>query len=71
MARTLNWQNRCQKCGKLKKTTYDRTFYTKKYKGRCGDSFCYASCDMEACKPIRATICDDCFNKLKHPKHTY
>lgn len=66
---TLTWRNRCQKCKKLVESTRHRTVYTKNYVGSCGDSFCYASCDMETCKPITATICDDCNKAIaKEPK---
>ncbi len=63
----LTWQNRCQKCGKLRKTTMRRTIKTKLYQGPCGDSFCYASCDMETCHPITVTICDACAALLGKP----
>lgn len=28
------------------------------YEGPCGDSFCYASCDLESCR--REIVCDKC-----------
>lgn len=61
----LDWEKTCQKCKKVKPTTRHRTFYTKNYVGPCGDSFCYASCDMDSCHAKSATICDECLNLLK------
>lgn len=54
----------CHSCGRVKDSTTNREFYTKNYKGPCGDSFCYASCDMEACRPVRRRICTECEKKL-------
>lgn len=56
----LSWLDKCQKCGKQKETTRSRTIYTKAYMGPCGDSFCYASCDSQTCRPISAKVCDQC-----------
>lgn len=56
---------RCQECGKG--GGLRRDYYAKDYQGSCGDSFCYASCDMSACKPQRAVLCDVCLVKLQKP----
>lgn len=48
----------CHECGNLKGVR--REVYTKNYMGPCGDSFCYASCDMSACRPQKMQICDGC-----------
>lgn len=57
-------QKVCQACKKEKDSTRSRTFYSKSYMGPCGDSFCYASCDMDTCHATTMTICDDCEKKL-------
>lgn len=54
----------CRECGKVSDTTRSHTFYSKNFVGPCGDSFCYASCDMDACHPVTKTICDKCLKKL-------
>lgn len=61
----LTFLNLCQKCEKKKPTTRSRSIYTKNYMGPCGDSFCYAGCDMEQCKPVSMTICDECCEELE------
>ncbi len=58
----------CHNCGKVKDDTRSRTFYAKNYMGPCGDSFCYASCDMDTCRPTTKTICDSCEKKLAKKK---
>lgn len=50
----------CQRCRKRKPDTKSREIYTKAYEGPCGDSFCYASCELEACRPVRVVVCDGC-----------
>lgn len=60
----LDFKYTCQKCGKRKESTRERTYKTKNYMGPCGDSFCYHSCDMDTCHPATATICDACCKKL-------
>ena len=60
----LGFEYKCQKCGKRLPTTRPRSIYTKLYQGPCGDSFCYASCDLETCRPISVTVCDGCEKKL-------
>lgn len=62
--RRLGFEFTCQKCRKRVNTTRPRTIYTKDYQGPCGDSFCYASCDMSACKPISVTVCEPCAKEL-------
>lgn len=54
----------CQLCLQRKKNVHAREVYTKAYVGQCGDSFCYAGCDSPSCRPVRATVCDDCVGKL-------
>ena len=67
MPSQLSWLNVCQHCKKQKPDTMSRTVKTADYSGPCGHSFCYASCDMSTCKPITATICKDCAEKLAKP----
>lgn len=50
----------CHHCGKVKDSTRRRNLYTKAYQGPCGDSFCYASCDLEECRPVDVTVCNEC-----------
>jgi hypothetical protein len=50
----------CHVCGQVKPDVHRRTYTTTNYQGSCGDSFCYASCDMSACKPITVQACGDC-----------
>ena len=54
----------CHECGVVKSTVWRREYLSKNYQGPCGDSFCYASCDMEACRPVTKQICVNCLNKL-------
>jgi hypothetical protein len=61
---SLPAQYTCQNCLKKDKSTHHRSIYTKDYVGPCGDSFCFASCDMSACRPVSLTVCDDCAKKL-------
>lgn len=69
MAKTkLGFESTCQKCRKRVASTRSREIYTKNYEGPCGDSFCYASCDMSACRPIHVTVCDPCAKLMSHPK---
>ena len=60
----LDFTRTCQKCLKQKPTTRSRSIYLKNYVGPCGDSFCYASCTMSSCRPIHATVCDECEKKM-------
>lgn len=55
----------CHGCGKVKDSVRNRNFYTKNYQGPCGDSFCYASCDMDACRPVTKRICEECEKEQK------
>ncbi len=50
----------CRACGKVSNTTRMRSYNGSDYQGSCGDSFCWASCDMTACKGIHARVCDSC-----------
>lgn len=63
----LGIEHECQSCGKRKRSTHNRTVYLKNYVGPCGDSFCFASCDMSTCQPKSMTICDECKTKLAKP----
>lgn len=60
MAATLDWTQRCQHCGKKHATTKRREVYLKNFVGPCRDSFCYASCDSSACRPVTAALCEPC-----------
>lgn len=68
MPRKLDIAKVCQKCRTSRETTRSRWIYTKKYVGPCDDSFCYASCDLEACKAVSLTICDECAKKIEKKK---
>jgi hypothetical protein len=57
----------CHVCGKIKDDVFRRQYTTKNYKGSCGDSFCYASCDMSACHPITVQACGACEKAKKEP----
>ena len=50
----------CRACGRVRTSTHQREYRAKNYQGSCGDSFCWASCTMSACKPIHAQVCDQC-----------
>lgn len=54
----------CSNCEKRKPNAWYREVYLKNYIGPCGDSFCYASCDMAACRPVRVVLCDVCTKKV-------
>ena len=56
--------NVCQNCKKEHPSTRSRSVYTKNYRGSCRDSFCFASCDLEACRPLQVTVCDACAQQL-------
>jgi hypothetical protein len=45
-----------------------RSYYAKEYMGPCGDSFCYASCDMSTCREQHATLCDKHLKALSREK---
>lgn len=53
----LQW---CQRCNSSGYTVHARTFRAKGYKGPCGDSFCYGTCDSPSCKEVSAILCDEC-----------
>lgn len=67
MGTNLGFEKTCQKCLKRVASTRSRQLYLKEYRGPCGDSFCYASCDMAACKPVDRTVCDECAKAIKKP----
>lgn len=50
----------CHACGEVKDDTGRRTYRAANYQGSCGDSFCWASCDLSSCKEIVASVCADC-----------
>ena len=58
-------QYTCQCCKESKQSTRHREIYTANYMGPCGDSFCFASCDSETCRPISVTVCDECEAEFK------
>jgi hypothetical protein len=55
----------CQICKKEKKDTRDRRVTNPDYSGPCGDSFCYASCDIDSCVTREFTMlsCEPCAEK--------
>ena len=55
----------CHVCGLVKNDVGPRVYKTKNYQGPCGDSFCYMSCDMSACRPISVQACGDCETQKK------
>jgi hypothetical protein len=57
----------CEACGKVSATVTSHNYTTKNYKGPCGDSFCYATCDLSACKPVTARVCTSCFEDKAVP----
>lgn len=61
----LGFEFTCQKCREPRESTKDREIYTANYVGPCGDSFCFASCTLSSCRPVRAHVCDDCEKLLK------
>lgn len=54
----LNIVTKCQVEGCDSTEASYRRFFAKDYQGPCGDSFCYASCDMSACREQSAILCD-------------
>jgi hypothetical protein len=68
MAGKLDISKVCQNCKKPQDSTMLRTIYTKNYMGPCGDSFCYASCDMSTCHPISVVVCTPCAKELEKKK---
>ena len=60
----LSIEYTCQSCHKRKQSTRRRSIKVAGFMGPCGDSFCYASCEMDVCRPFTATVCDDCMPGL-------
>lgn len=58
----------CHCCGEVKPSVRSREYRSHNYQGPCGDSFCYASCRMSACRPIRVQACDECEKAQKVPE---
>lgn len=50
--------DKCQVKGCKSLKAQRRSYYAKDYQGPCGDSFCYASCDLSACREQSAILCD-------------
>jgi len=61
---SLNIVQKCQVEGCDSTKASYRRYYAKEYQGPCGDSFCYASCDMPSCREQSATLCDKHYKKL-------
>lgn len=57
----------CFVCGKVSDTTRQRSYTTNNYQGGCGDSFCWASCELSSCKPISVRACESCEKQRKAP----
>ena len=57
----------CQICKKEKKDTRERHVKNPDYSGPCGDSFCYHSCDIDACVTREFTMmsCEACSKKFE------
>lgn len=57
----------CQLCKKEKETTRTRRFPNLGYSGPCGDSFCYGSCNIDACVTREFTVvaCDECAEQAR------
>lgn len=56
---------KCQVKGCRSTDTQEYSYYAKNYVGRCGDSFCYPSCDLSACKEQRDWLCKKHYLELK------
>ena len=51
----------CHICGEIKSDVHSRSYRTKDFQGSCGDSFCFASCDLTACHGrVSVYACGDC-----------
>lgn len=66
--RPLNIVSKCQVEGCDSTNASHRNYYAKDYRGPCGDSFCYASCDMSACHEQSAILCDKHYKQLSRDK---
>lgn len=60
--------SKCQVDGCKSTDASRRSYYAKEYTGPCGDSFCYASCDMSACREQEAVLCDKHLKALSRVK---
>jgi hypothetical protein len=51
----------CTICGEIKSDTRIRSYAAAVTIGSCGDSFCWASCDLVSCKGRQSVqACDEC-----------
>ena len=69
-APTLKILAKCQVEGCSSTDARERTYFSKVYSGPCGDSFCFASCDMSTCREQRAVLCDEHLKALAKPTTT-
>lgn len=60
--------SKCQVGGCDSEDAVPRRYYSPDYQGPCGDSFCYASCDLPACREQSAVLCDKHLKALSQPK---
>lgn len=65
MTRKLEIVTKCQIRGCRSTEAHERSYFAKNYEGPCGDSFCYASCDMSTCKTQTAVLCDKHYKELR------
>lgn len=63
----LKLVTKCQVDGCDSAEAVGRRYHAKDYVGPCGDSFCYASCDMSTCKEQSAVLCEKHFKALAKP----
>ena len=50
----------CHICGEISDTTRQRSYRGTNFQGSCGDSFCFAGCDMSSCRGVSAIACKTC-----------
>lgn len=60
-------EKKCEICNKKNDTVRTRRTKNEEYQGGCGDSFCWASCDMDTCKTREFSVrmCDTCATTLE------
>lgn len=61
----MSFLKMCQGCGVRGDDVKHRAPRSKEYKGPCGDSFCYATCDSPSCRSIECILCSDCTSKVE------
>ena len=54
-------RNGCEACGNVKEVQRVQV----PGKGGCGDSFCWAGCEMVSCKGFTARLCNACAITLR------